>query len=101
MNGVASDREVPVTWSQTENVTWRLALPDFSGSTPIIWGNNVFLNVAEGDSLYLWCVDKNKGTLIWKKLIAGGNYEINKQNMSSPSPVTDGTNVYAMTGVGC
>ncbi len=100
LNGTSNEKDLPVRWSTTENVAWRLAMPSKSGSTPIIWGNNVFLNVAEGDSLYLWCVDKTKGTPIWKKLIAGGNYEINKQNMSSPSPVTDGTNVYAMTGVG-
>jgi outer membrane protein assembly factor BamB len=100
LNGTSNEKDLPVRWSTTENVAWKLAMPSKSGSTPIIWGNNVFLNVAEGDSLYLWCVDKTKGTPIWKKLIAGGNYEINKQNMSSPSPVTDGTNVYVMTGVG-
>ena len=75
-------------------------MPSQTGATPIIWGNNIFLNVADGDDLYLWCVDKTKGTPIWKKQIAGGNYKINKQNMSSPSPVTDGKNVYAMTGIG-
>ncbi|PYU15579.1 MAG: hypothetical protein DMG29_06475, partial [Acidobacteria bacterium] len=48
----------------------------------------------------LWCVDKAKGTPIWKKLIGRGNYKINKQNMSSPSPVTDGKSVYVMTGIG-
>jgi outer membrane protein assembly factor BamB len=48
----------------------------------------------------LWCADKSKGTLLWKKGIASGNYKINKQNMSSPSPVTDGKSVYAMTGTG-
>jgi outer membrane protein assembly factor BamB len=100
LNGTSNEKDLPVRWSTTENVAWKLAMPSKTGSTPIIWGNNVFLNVAEGDSLYLWCVDKTKGTPVWKKLIAGGNYEINKQNMSSPSPVTDGTNVYVMTGVG-
>ena len=76
-------------------------MPSKTGATPIIWGNNIFLNVADADNnLYLWCVDKTKGTVIWKKLITGGNYQINKQNMSSPSPVTDGKNVFAMTGVG-
>ena len=75
-------------------------MPSRTGATPIIWGNSIFLNVAEGDDLYLWRVDKTKGTAIWKKQIASGNYKINKQNMSSPSPVTDGQGVYAMTGIG-
>jgi outer membrane protein assembly factor BamB len=75
-------------------------MPSKTGATPIIWGNRIFLNVADGGNLYLWCVDKAKGEPLWKKPIAGGNYQINKQNMSSPSPVTDGAAVYAMTGVG-
>jgi len=79
---------------------WKLAMPSKTGATPIIWGNRIFLNVADGGNLYLWCVDKAKGEPLWKKPIAGGNYQINKQNMSSPSPVTDGTAVFAMTGVG-
>jgi len=100
LNGVSTEKNLPVRWSAGENIAWKLAMPSSSGATPIIWGHHVFLNVADGDELYLWCVDKTKGTLIWKKLIAHGNYKSNKQNMSSPSPVTDGQSVYAMTGVG-
>jgi outer membrane protein assembly factor BamB len=100
LNGVSKEENLPVRWSTTENVAWKLAMPSKTGSTPIIWDNHVFLNVAEGDSLYLWCVDKAKGAPIWKKLISGGNYEINKQNMSSPSPVTDGKSVFVLTGIG-
>jgi outer membrane protein assembly factor BamB len=100
LNGISGERNLPVRWSTTENVAWKLAMPSKSGATPIIWGNRIFLNVADGGNLYLWCVDKAKGEPLWKKLIASGNYQINKQNMSSPSPVTDGTAVYAMTGVG-
>ncbi|MBI3697589.1 MAG: PQQ-like beta-propeller repeat protein [Acidobacteria bacterium] len=99
-NGISSETNLPVKWSTEENIVWKLAMPSRTGATPIIWGNNIFLNVADADDLYLWCVDKAKGTPIWKKKIAGGNYKINKQNMSSPSPVTDGKNVWVMTGVG-
>ena len=100
LNGVSTETNLPLHWSTTENIAWKLEMPAKSGATPIVWGNHVFLNVADGDDLYLWCVDKNKGTPIWKKLIATGNYKINKQNMSSPSTVTDGQSVYAMTGIG-
>lgn len=100
LNGVSGEENLPVRWSTTENVAWKLAMPSKTGATPIIWGNHIFLNVAEGPNLYLWCVDKTKGAPLWKKLIAAGNYEINKQNMSSPSPVTDGAGVFVMTGVG-
>ena len=100
MNGVSSEKNLPARWTVEENVTWKLPLPAWSGSTPIIWGEKIFLNVAEGDNLYLWCVDRSKGTPIWKKLLGSGNTKMRKQNMSSPSPVTDGTSVYVMTGTG-
>jgi outer membrane protein assembly factor BamB len=45
-------------------------------------------------------VDRTRGSVLWKKYLTGGNFKINKQNMSSPSPVTDGTSVYVMTGNG-
>jgi outer membrane protein assembly factor BamB len=100
LNGTSSEKNLPVKWTTTENVTWKLAMPDRSGSTPIIWGERVFLNVAEGDSLAIWCVDRAKGTVIWKQPLGGGNVRMRKQNMSSPSPVTDGRTVWVMTGTG-
>ena len=100
LDGVSDEKGLPEKWSTEENVTWKLALPGRSGATPIIWGEHIFLNVAEGDDLQLWALDRAAGAVKWKKKIGGGNYKINKQNMSSPSPVTDGKNVYVMTGTG-
>ena len=87
----------------TQNVAWRLPLPAYSGSTPIIWGDTIFLNVATGPNtgaLELWAIDRNKRDVAWKRPIAGGNNMQRKQNMSSPSPVTDGRHVWVLTGVG-
>jgi outer membrane protein assembly factor BamB len=100
MNGVSSEKNLPLKWTTEENIAWKLALPGFSGSTPIVWRDRVFLNVAEGNDLYLWCVDRAKGVLAWKKQLGSGNVKMRKQNMSSPSPVTDGKTVYVMTGTG-
>jgi len=100
LNGTSAEKNLPLRWGAEENVTWKLALPSWSGSTPIIWGDRIFLNVAEGDDLYLWCIDRSKGAMIWKKRLGGGNTKMRKQNMSSPSPVTDGKSVYVMTGTG-
>ena len=99
-NGVSQEKNLPVGWGTERNITWKLALPSWSGATPIIWGESIFLNVADGADLYLWCVDRNQGTPVWKKRIGGGNHKINKQNMSSPSPVTDGKHTWVMTGTG-
>jgi outer membrane protein assembly factor BamB len=100
LNGISSEKNLPTHWSTEENVTWKIALPSWSGSTPIIWGEKIFLNIAEGNDLYLWCLDRSKGELIWKKQLGSGNTKMRKQNMSSPSPVTDGKNVWVMTGTG-
>ena len=100
LNGVSGEKDLPVRWTRDENIAWKLPLPAWSGATPIIWGNRVFLNVAEKEDLALWCVDRVRGTVLWKKHLAGDNFKIGKQNMSSPSPVTDGTDVYVMTGSG-
>ena len=100
LNGVSTEKNLPVEWSTEENVTWKLELPEWSGSTPIIWGDRIFLNVAAGDGLYLWCVNRNTADPLWVRPLGSGNVKMRKQNMSSPSPVTDGKNVYVMTGTG-
>lgn len=100
MNGVATETGLPTRWSKTENIAWSLAMPARSGSTPIIWGNHIFLNVAEGGALHLWAVDRVKGTPLWKRPLSGGDRVQRKANNSTPSPVTDGRTVWAMTGTG-
>jgi outer membrane protein assembly factor BamB len=111
-NGISNETNLPVKWSQTENVLWKLPMPALSGSTPIVWGDRIFLNVANalpdaravdngpGASLHLWCVDRAKGTILWQRDLGSGNRLQRKQNQSTPSPVTDGTTVWVMTGTG-
>lgn len=100
LNGVSSEKNLPVRWTADENVAWKLAMPGWSGATPIIWNDRIFLNVADGDNLFLWCVNRTKGEVVWKKLLGSGNVKMRKQNMASPSPVTDGKSVFVMTGTG-
>jgi outer membrane protein assembly factor BamB len=106
MNGVSAEKNLPIKWTHTENITWKLPLPAWSGSTPIVWGDRLFLNVADdlkvtqGDNLHLWCLDRTKGTIAWQRPLGSGNHQERKQNMSTPSPVTDGTRVWVMTGTG-
>jgi outer membrane protein assembly factor BamB len=105
-NGISAEKNLPITWSQSENVLWKMPMPALSGSTPIVWDDRIFLNVAdaipakETIDLHLWCVDRSKGTILWQRPLGGGNRMQRKQNMSTPSPVTDGTTVWVMTGTG-
>jgi outer membrane protein assembly factor BamB len=96
---------IPLACSEfaENNIAWKLRLPAYSGSTPIIWGEMIFLNVAteaNRGELELWAVDRRTKSVAWKRKIADTNHMENKQNMSTPSPVTDGEHVWVMTGVG-
>jgi outer membrane protein assembly factor BamB len=103
LNGVSGEKGLPIKWGPEENLAWKLPLPTRSGATPIIWNTHIFLNVAleprSGD-LELWAVDRTNGQVMWKRPLSGGNNMQRKQNMSSPSPVTDGATVWVMTGTG-
>ena len=86
---MSAEKNLPVKWSPTENIAWKLQLPQWSGATPVIWGDTIFLNVAEADghNLSLWAVSRAKGDILWKRPLSTGNNKQRKQNMSSPSPV--------------
>jgi outer membrane protein assembly factor BamB len=109
-NGISTEKNLPIKWTiDGQNVLWKLPMPALSGSTPIIWGDRIFLNVADplpsaGDetkpNIHLWAVDRAKGTILWQRPLGGGNRMQRKQNQSSPSPVTDGTGVWVLTGTG-
>jgi outer membrane protein assembly factor BamB len=121
LNGTSDSTGLPEKWSETENVNWKVKLPSWSGSTPAIWGDRIFVaspNEAgsgadaqtvrkmggdrkpAGQELLLLCLSKKDGSQLWRHTLASGNYIIGKQNMSSPSPITDGEMVWALTGVG-
>ncbi|HNR37145.1 MAG TPA: PQQ-like beta-propeller repeat protein [Candidatus Hydrogenedentes bacterium] len=109
LNGVSRAQNLPETWSETENIVWKTHLPSWSGSTPIVWGHRVFAaspsepesGQSEGGSrLLLVCLAQEDGRPLWIRDLDSGNQLQHKQNMSSPSPVTDGTHVWVMTGTG-
>ena len=99
-NGTSPETGLPVRWSATDNIAWKLALPSWSAATPIVWGDRIFLNVAENGRLFLWAVERNTGVPVWKQHLGDGDQRQRKQNMSTPSPVTDGERVWVMTGTG-
>ncbi|MGH9835097.1 MAG: PQQ-binding-like beta-propeller repeat protein [Blastocatellia bacterium] len=103
LNGVSNEKNLPLRWSKGENIAWKLSLPGLSAATPVIWEDRVFLNVTHGKELYLWCVEKKQGRLLWKKPLGSRTKELRthpKHNPSTPSPVTDGTSVYALNAYG-
>ncbi len=111
-NGTSTTaKDLPVTWSETENVAWRVKLPSWSAATPIIWEDVVLVTSAEEgfgepgsgpkDKLLLLAVNRKDGSVLWRKETGSGDHpNSRKQNMASPSPVTDGKHIWVMTGTG-
>ncbi len=100
-DGISSETDVPVQWTQTENVLWRLPLPGEAASTPVVWGEKIFLTSAEESSLVLMCIS-TKGETLWKRTMAQGNRTSrgDEVNFAAPSPTTDGKHVWAFLGTG-
>jgi outer membrane protein assembly factor BamB len=99
--GASPETNLPVRWSTAENLFWTLPLPSGSGSTSVVSGDRVFLNVAEGDGVFLWCVDRRDGTVSWKRPVGSSEgHAHRKHNMSTPSPVVGDGRVFVMTGNG-
>src|SRR3954452_15036951 len=74
LNGVSTETGLPLTWTATSNIAWKLPLPEWSGATPIVWGDSIFLNVADGSSLSLWCIERKGPTVAWKAPLGSGNH---------------------------
>ncbi len=121
MNGTAPKaRNLPVTWTETENVLWRAKLPSWSAATPIVWRDTVFVTSAEEgflplrpvgqnrpgaggvgpDKIFLFAIHRKDGSIRWQRQIDSGNKIFNKQNSASASPITDGRHVWIVTGNG-
>jgi outer membrane protein assembly factor BamB len=123
--GVAEDEVLPVSWSTTENVLWKVDILGRAWSCPIVWGNKIFLTtvVSEGrvedakKGLYLggernkpstaihhwivYCFDWDSGKTVWQETVHKGKpaqpVHI-KNTYASETPVTDGEAVYFYFG---
>jgi outer membrane protein assembly factor BamB len=100
-NGISKEAGLPTTWSQTKNLVWKLPLPGKGSSTPIIWGERIFLTAADGGDIVLMCISTD-GKVLWKhKLAVGNSKKKNREgNEASSTPCTDGKHVFAYAGTG-
>ncbi|MDA1190107.1 MAG: PQQ-binding-like beta-propeller repeat protein [Candidatus Poribacteria bacterium] len=100
-NGTSVETGLPTTWSQTDNVVWRTPLPGPAGSTPVIWGDHIFLTTANGEGIDLVCIGTD-GAIKWQKTFATENWAArgDEGNAASPSPTTDGKHVWAFASNG-
>ena len=101
-DGTTAAAGLPTEWGPEKNVRWRLALPEAGNSTPVVWGDRVFLTrpVSAGNRRELWCVDRTTGEPLWRRGVTGEPSEPTHRTnpYCSASPVTDGERVIAWFG---
>ncbi len=98
-DNISPEAKFPVKWSAGENVKWRAPLPEPGNSSPVVWGDNVFVTQALGDGKErtLMAFDRTSGKLRWQRgVAASADDPRHKTNPHcSASPVTDGERVLA------
>ncbi len=123
--GISTSTSVPESWSAAENIAWKAEIPGRGWSSPIVWGNRVFLTTAVDSGtpeppkkgLYLggerpnaprpeheWkvvCLDLASGKVQWEHVVHRGPPPAPihlKNSYASETPVTDGERVYVCVG---
>ena len=93
--GVAKGSSLPAEFSATKNLAWKTAVP-FARSSPVVTTNHVFLTATEADKLITIALDRKTGKLLWRRdVVRARHMPVYKANDgASPSPVSDGKNVY-------
>jgi outer membrane protein assembly factor BamB len=101
-DGISTETGLPVEWSATKNVAWKVALPGPAGATPVVWDDQIFLTSVDSDGRLLLLAYSTAGKEQWRKTIAQGNKDVrgDEGNSASPSPVTDGQHVWTLMGTG-
>jgi outer membrane protein assembly factor BamB len=102
-NGHSAARDLPLNWSETRNVVWKTLIHDRGWSSPVIYGNQIWLTTAarDGRRLYALCLDRETGRIIRDlKLfeVAEPQYAHPFNTYASPTPVIEPGRVYITFG---
>ncbi len=116
-SGISSSTGIPSQWSLDENVQWTVDLPGPGSSSPIVYGDHVFLTCYTGYGVdskdpgevsdlkrHLMCFDRTNGELVWQatidSLVDEDSYQgfITEHGYASSTPVTDGEHIYVAAG---
>ncbi|MSU77967.1 MAG: serine/threonine protein kinase [Gemmataceae bacterium] len=106
--GFCEEKNVPVKWSEKENVKWKITLADQGNSTPVVWGERIFLTQANkgGHVRSIMCFDRADGKKLWQNDVAYPDKERNWTPLwyANASPTTDGERIvvsFGSAGVYC
>lgn len=100
--GLVDGAGYPDTWSETQNVIWKVAVPGRGHSSPIIWGDRLFLTTAatDGSRRSVLCFRRSDGKMLWETVVPSAPAEslYAKNSYASASVSTDGERIYAYFG---
>ena len=97
-DGISAGKGIPTKWSSKENIAWRIAVRGEGHSSPIVWGDKVFLtsSLTEKNKRILLCIDRLSGQTVWQRDVVQSPPEtVHRLNSrASGTPATDGKQVY-------
>lgn len=101
--GHADDADIPTTWSETKNVAWKTPIHGRGWSSPVVWGDRVWLTTAtaDGKQMFAVCVDRDSGTIVHDLKVFENDKpeEIHQLNSyASPTPCIEEGRVYVHFG---
>ena len=102
-DGQSEAKNLPVTWSETENVKWKTPIHDRGHSSPVIWGGQIWLTTAlkDGKQLFAVCVNRDSGRIVHDLKV----FDVEKpefcyplNSYASPTPAIEAGRVYVHFG---
>ena len=101
--GHSDEQGLPLNWSETTNVRWKVAIPGKGWSSPVVQGDRIWLTTAtdEGKSLRALSIDRNSGAILQNVEVVrlkSPKLTNSKNSFASPTPVVDGERVYVHFG---
>lgn len=108
-DGVAFQKNTPTDWNGAggKNIVWKVKVPKAGFSSPIIWGDKLFVTGADAQARMVYCYDKNSGKLLWEAAadnIQGSPSAMPKvtadTGLAAPTMATDGRTVFAIFATG-
>lgn len=101
-SGITTEKELPLKWSATEGVKWKVKMPERGNSTPVVWGDKLFLTQAleSQKKRTLICLVKATGEKLWEQSVTYAQQEDTHGTnpYCSASPTTDGKRIIVCHG---
>jgi outer membrane protein assembly factor BamB len=97
-DGTSTEKGIPVRWSETQNVRWKVPIPGKGHASPIVWGDRIFVTTCEerAKERVLLCIDRSRGEVLWRRTVLRATLERKNRlnSYASSTPATDGKHVW-------